>query len=233
MSGCFNGIRDRSDDDLVLWEGRKRCDVLGERFACYGRDIAVHETGCDEQFEDRGRAADIVEIFHEKSSVRGEVCKKGNFVTDPLDVVQGKGYLGSPSHGEKVKNTVCRTPIWISRELFNVKIPTHPRAIIMTRAFSNDSFVIRSRGLMFFSMHILMASAALMHSLILAGDSAGLEDDPGRQSPMASMPVDIVLAVYMPPQAPAPGHACRSRSSMTSLGVRPASPAPSAACKRP
>jgi hypothetical protein len=86
---------------------------------------------------------------------------------------------------------------------------------------------------MFFSIQILMASAALAHSLILAGDSAGFDDDPGRQRPMASIAVLIVLAVYIPPQAPAPGQACCSRSSITSLGVRPISPAPSAALKRP
>jgi hypothetical protein len=86
---------------------------------------------------------------------------------------------------------------------------------------------------MFFSMHILMVSAALAHSLILAGDSAGFDEDPGRQRPIASMAVDIVFAVYIPPHAPAPGQACCSRSSITSLGVRPNSPAPSAAFKRP
>jgi hypothetical protein len=78
-----------------------------------------------------------------------------------------------------------------------------------------------------------MASAALAHSLILAGDSAGFDDDPGRQRPMASMAVLMVFAVYIPPQAPAPGQACCSRSSITSLGMRPVSPAPSAAFRRP
>jgi hypothetical protein len=55
-------------------------------------------------------------------------------------------------------------------------------------------------------MQILMASAAFVHSLILAGDSAGFEDDPGRQRPIASIAVDMVFAVYIPPHAPAPGH---------------------------
>jgi hypothetical protein len=62
-------------------------------------------------------------------------------------------------------------------------------------------------------MQTLIASAALVHSRILAGDSAGLEEDPGRQSPIASIAVDMVFAVYIPPHAPAPGHACCSRSS--------------------
>jgi len=99
----------------------------------------------------------------------------------------------------------------------------------MTSAFSKDSLVNKSLGLMFFSMHILIASAAFAHSRILAGDSAGFEDEPGRHSPMASIAVDIVLAVYMPPQAPAPGQAFSTISSITSDGVRPFSPAPVAA----
>jgi hypothetical protein len=36
-----------------------------------------------------------------------------------------------------------------------------PRAIIITSAFSKDFFVKQSLGLMFFSMQILIASAAL------------------------------------------------------------------------
>lgn len=52
---------------------------------------------------------------------------------------------------------------------------------------------------MFFSMHVLIASAALAHSRIFAGESAGFEDEPGRDIPMASIAVDIVLAVYIPP----------------------------------
>jgi hypothetical protein len=125
-----------------------------------------------------------------------------------------------------------------------------PNAIVITKAFSKDSFVMRSRGRIFFSIHTLIASAAFVHSRIFAGDSAGFEEDPGRQRPIASMAVDIVLAVYMPPQAPAPGQACCSRSScaplvvlqfgnenyvlaITSLGVRPFSPAPDTACNLP
>lgn len=53
---------------------------------------------------------------------------------------------------------------------------------------------------MFFSMQILMASAARSHSRILAGDSAGFEDEPGRDKPIASMAVDIacnLLAVIL------------------------------------
>lgn len=54
-------------------------------------------------------------------------------------------------------------------------------------------------------MHTLIISAAFRHSRIFAGDSAGFEEEPGRQRPIASIAVDIVFAVYIPPHAPAPG----------------------------
>jgi hypothetical protein len=87
-----------------------------------------------------------------------------------------------------------------------------PNAIMRTIAFSKDFFVSKSDGLIFFSIHNLMASAALPHSRILAGDSAGVLDDPGNERPRASIAVDMVFAVNMPPHAPAPGQAFRSIS---------------------
>jgi hypothetical protein len=100
---------------------------------------------------------------------------------------------------------------------------TNPRTMVKTKAFSKDSLVSKFRGRISFSMQILIASAAFSHSLILAGDVAGLDEDPGRHSPMASIAVLIVFAVYIPPHAPAPGHACCSSSSITSYGFRPSS----------
>jgi hypothetical protein len=67
---------------------------------------------------------------------------------------------------------------------------------------------------MFFSISTLMASAACTHSRSLAGEEAEesavvavVVDELGSIRPMASKEVAIVLAVYIPPQAPAPGHA--------------------------
>ena len=45
------------------------------------------------------------------------------------------------------------------------------------------------------------------HSLIFSELVAGLEELYGRDIPIASIADDIVLAVYIPPQAPAPGQA--------------------------
>ena len=54
----------------------------------------------------------------------------------------------------------------------------------------------------------------------LAGSVAGVLEEPGRVRPIASMALDMVFAVYMPPQAPGPGHACCSKSSNISSLVR-------------
>ena len=46
----------------------------------------------------------------------------------------------------------------------------------------------------------------------LAGSSAGIPLRPAGESPMNSITVLIVFAVYWPPQAPAPGHEAPSMS---------------------
>jgi len=47
-------------------------------------------------------------------------------------------------------------------------------------------------------MHTLIASAALTHSRIFAGEVAGVLADPGRLNPSVSIAVAMVLAVNMP-----------------------------------
>lgn len=74
-----------------------------------------------------------------------------------------------------------------------------------------------------------MAAPAFSHSRILAGDSAGVDDEPGRVRPIDSMAVAIVLAVYIPPHAPTPGQACCSMSVRISSLVFDVSP-PSSGC---
>jgi hypothetical protein len=46
---------------------------------------------------------------------------------------------------------------------------------------------------MFFSMHTLIAAAALAHSRIFAGEVAGVVEELGRVNPIASMEVDMAL----------------------------------------
>ena len=63
-----------------------------------------------------------------------------------------------------------------------------------------------SLGLISFSKSILIAFPASMHSCCFSGLKAGFEELYGKLIPSASIADDIVFAVYIPPQAPAPGH---------------------------
>ena len=56
----------------------------------------------------------------------------------------------------------------------------------------------------------------------MAAPSAGMPFRPAGESPMNSMTVLIVLAVYWPPQAPGPGQATFSISVSSSSVILPA-----------
>ena len=83
-----------------------------------------------------------------------------------------------------------------------------PNIMITVMAFSNALRVMISFGLISFSNNNLIAAPASSHSFCFSTLKAGLEEEKGRLIPKASMAAAIVFAVYMPPQAPAPGQAC-------------------------
>ena len=83
-----------------------------------------------------------------------------------------------------------------------------PNTIITATAFSNALRVIISRGFISRSNNKRIALPASAHSFCFSSLSAGLEDEYGKLMPNASMAEAMVLAVYIPPHAPAPGHAC-------------------------
>ncbi|CAB4572349.1 unannotated protein [freshwater metagenome] len=58
--------------------------------------------------------------------------------------------------------------------------------------------------------------------------TAGGAADPGNESPIASPILAIVLAVYIPPQAPSPGQIARSIASTRSRVIKPRAQAPTA-----
>lgn len=66
-----------------------------------------------------------------------------------------------------------------------------------TMAFSNAERVMISRGRMFFSRRLYMTGPIEAHSSCFSCDSAGNEEEPGRDIPSASMALAIVLAVYI------------------------------------
>ena len=67
----------------------------------------------------------------------------------------------------------------------------------------------------------------------LAGSMAGMELKPTGEMPRSSSTIDIVLAVYWPPQAPAPGQATASSSRRSASLMRPAETAPMASYMSP
>mmetsp|Transcript_29597 Transcript_29597/g.28325 ORF Transcript_29597/g.28325 Transcript_29597/m.28325 type:complete len:202 (-) Transcript_29597:688-1293(-) len=91
-----------------------------------------------------------------------------------------------------------------------------PRTITIVIAFSKAFLVIISLGLRSISKRVKMASPASLHSAVLRGSSAGVEEEKGRAIPIASIAVAIVFAVYMPPQAPGPGQEFSTISCLSS-----------------
>ncbi len=61
-----------------------------------------------------------------------------------------------------------------------------------------------------------------------SSSSAAMVDEPGRLIPNASMAEDIVLAVNIPPQEPAPGQALRSTARSSASSILPAACSPTA-----
>ena len=82
-----------------------------------------------------------------------------------------------------------------------------PRIVTNLIAFSSDSFVMTSKGLISFSSNNRIASPALIDSNFFASPVAGFDELKGKVIPKASIAEAIVFAVYIPPQAPAPGQA--------------------------
>ena len=97
-----------------------------------------------------------------------------------------------------------------------------PTAMTIANAFSNDFRVRMSSGLRSRSRSALTAAPRARHSSTLPGSSAGIDELYGSDSPSASIATAIVFAVYMPPQAPAPGHAWRTMSTRCSSVMTPA-----------
>ncbi len=82
-----------------------------------------------------------------------------------------------------------------------------PNAITTVSAFSNALSVMMSRGFKSFSNKARIAFAAFTDSFDFSLLSAGLDEVKGNAMPSASIADAIVLAVYIPPHAPAPGQA--------------------------
>ena len=85
----------------------------------------------------------------------------------------------------------------------------------MTRltTFSIDLRVMMSRGRMFFLIALTSALADSPAESTFSASGEAIVEECIRLMPSASNEVDMVLAVYMPPQAPTVGHAFFSMPS--------------------
>ena len=88
-------------------------------------------------------------------------------------------------------------------------------------AFSKACLVRMSRGRRSSSNSRMIATPASRASSTFLGSIAGIEASPGSDMPMASMAVDMVLAVNSPAQEPSPGQALRSSSVSCSRVISP------------
>ncbi len=103
-----------------------------------------------------------------------------------------------------------------------------PSAITTVMAFSNASLVMIWRAVIPSRSSPTTASPERWANPSRRRSTAGGAADPGRLMPMASATAAMVLAVYMPPQAPSPGQIARSILSTCSRLILPARQAPTA-----
>ncbi len=77
-----------------------------------------------------------------------------------------------------------------------------PIAISSTKALSIDFSVIMSKGLISFSIKVIICFAAFLKSFFLCGSIARIVPFPGRAIPIASQRQFIEFAVNIPEQLP-------------------------------
>ena len=81
-----------------------------------------------------------------------------------------------------------------------------PNTVINFTAFSTELFVKMSKGFISFSIRFSIDFEIIFFSSTLCLLTAGFEELNGKDKPIASIADAIVFAVYIPPQAPGPGH---------------------------
>ena len=89
----------------------------------------------------------------------------------------------------------------------NTALVDPPRATTSLIAFSKDFRLIISKGFKSLISRFLIALPQFSDSISLSLLLAGFDELKGKDMPKASMAEAIVFAVYIPPHAPAPGHA--------------------------
>ena len=116
-------------------------------------------------------------------------------------------------------SSLSRTPAaWAMARRCSTALVEPPRAITTVMAFSKALRVRMSRGRTPRAIRSTTARPARSQSSRFASETAAWAELLGRLIPRASIAEAMVLAVYMPPQEPAPGMAqASSRSRSRSL----------------
>ena len=156
------------------------------------RAVAVEQSFVEQHFHQRPDAADGDEFGHQMFAARFQVGEHGHAFADAGEIVKGQLHLRGMGDGEQVQHGIGRA----------AERDDHGDGVL--------------KGLLGEDVERLDALAAASsprrrrrarQSSSLAGEMAFCAELLGRLMPSASMALAMVLAVYMPPQEPAPGMA--------------------------
>ena len=111
---------------------------------------------------------------------------------------------------------------WAMARRCSTALVEPPSAMTTAMAFSKALRVRIWRAVRPAAMASARTRAEVFVLSAFSASMADIVDEPGRLIPMASMAEDMVLAVNIPPQAPAPGQAVFSISMSSSRGSLPA-----------
>ena len=104
----LDGLVERADDVLAVLEAGERVEVLGERLARDGHDVAVDELVLEEVLEDGRDAANLVHVLHDVLARRLEVGDERYPVAHGLEVVDAELDAARVRDGDQVQDGVGR-----------------------------------------------------------------------------------------------------------------------------
>ena len=179
---------------MMVWPagyGFTPASVSRHGFAGDGEAVAVEQFFVEQHFHQRADAADGDEFGHEMFSARLQIGEHGHAFADAREVVNGQLHLRGVRDGEQVQHGIRRTA---ERD--------DDGDGVLKRLLGEDVERLDAGCSM-----STTAAPARRQSSIFAGEMAFCAELFGRLMPSASMARAMVLAVYMPPQEPAPGMA--------------------------
>ena len=119
----------------------------------------------------------------------------------------------------KSSNLMSTLAAFAIAKICNTALVEPPSAITMVMAFSKASLVMISLGFISCLSNSNTAAPARSQSNLLSFEMAAWAELLGKLIPSASIADAIVLAVYMPPQEPAPGIALASISASSASSI--------------